>query len=51
MPKKQSQPPTSSLAGKVLQGKRPTSSEAKTLAASVLSQDERKGQSRPAKKR
>lgn len=32
-----------SVAGKVLAGKKPTSKEAKSLAASVLSQDETKG--------
>lgn len=33
----------SSVAGKVLAGKKPTAKEAKSLAASVLSQDETKG--------
>ena len=44
MPKKQSSDKVSTLAGKVLAGKKPTAQEAKTLAASVLSQDEKKGQ-------
>lgn len=45
MPKKQSTPPVSTLASKVLSGaKKPTSAESKTLAASVLGQDEKKGQ-------
>lgn len=42
MPKKQSSSKVSSLASKVLAGKKPTPSEAKSLAASVLSQDEKK---------
>lgn len=46
MPKKQSSPKVSTLASKVLAGKKPTASEAKTLAASVLSQDEKKGQAK-----
>jgi hypothetical protein len=47
MPKKQSSSPISTLASKVLSGaKKPTSSDAKKLAASVLSQDETKGQRR-----
>ena len=46
MPKKQSSPKVSSIAGKVLAGKKPTPTQAKTLAASVLSQDEKKGQGR-----
>lgn len=42
--KKQSTPPISSLASKVLSGaKKPTAADAKKLAASVLSQDEKKG--------
>jgi hypothetical protein len=45
MAKKQSSPKVSSIAGKVLAGKKPTQPEAKKLAASVLSQDEKKGQS------
>lgn len=45
MPKKQSSPNTSSLAGKILSGsKKPTPADARKLAASVLSQDEKKGQ-------
>ncbi len=44
MAKKQSSSATSSLAGKVLAGKKATPAEAKKLAASVLSQDEKKGQ-------
>lgn len=44
MAKKQSTPPVSSLAGKILSGaKKPTAADAKKLAASVLSQDEKKG--------
>lgn len=44
MPKKQSSDKTSSLAAKVLSGtKKPTVKEVKKLAASVLSQDEKKG--------
>lgn len=43
MPKKQSSSKASTLAAKVLGGKKPTATEAKTLAASVLSQDEKKG--------
>lgn len=44
MAKKQSGNSTSSLASKVLSGKKkPTAAEAKKLAASVLSQDEKKG--------
>ncbi len=44
MAKKQSSPPISSLAGKVLSGaKTPTAADARRLAASVLSQDEKKG--------
>lgn len=44
MTTKQSGSKASSIAGKVLAGKTPTKSEVKTLAASVLSQDEKKGQ-------
>ncbi len=45
MPKKQSSSNTSTLAGKVLSGsKKPTTADAKKLAASVLAQDEKKGQ-------
>jgi len=44
MTKKQSSSKMSTLAGKVLSGaKKPTQSDAKKLAASVLSQDEKKG--------
>lgn len=46
MPKKQTSPRVSTIAAKVLSGKKPTAAEAKTLAASVLSQDEKKGQKR-----
>ena len=45
MVKKQSSSKTSTLASKVLSGaKKPTQKESKSLAASVLSQDEKKGQ-------
>lgn len=45
MAKKQSTPKTSTLATNVLSGKKkPTLKESRTLAASVLSQDEKKGQ-------
>lgn len=45
MPKKQSSSSISTLALKVLSGdKKPTTADAKKLAASVLSQDEKKGQ-------
>lgn len=45
MPKKQSSSSVSTLASKVLSGGiKPTASQVKTLAASVLSQDETKGQ-------
>ncbi len=44
MPKKQSGNNTSSLAGRILSGsKKATQGDAKKLAASVLSQDEKKG--------
>ncbi len=44
MAKKQSSPSTSTLAAKILNGsKKPTQADAKKLAASVLSQDEKKG--------
>ena len=47
MAKKQSSPPISTLASKVLSGqKKASTTDAKKLAASVLSQDEKKGQSR-----
>lgn len=45
MVNKQSSSEMSSLAAKVLSGaKKPTTGDAKKLAASVLSQDEKKGQ-------
>ncbi len=45
MAKKQSSSSTSTLASKVLSGqKKPTTADAKKLAASVLGQDEKKGQ-------
>jgi len=45
MPKKQSSSTLSTLASKVLSGdKKPTTADSKRLAASVLSQDEKKGQ-------
>lgn len=44
MPTKQSSSKVSTLAGKVLAGHKPTPKQAKSLAASVLSQDETKGQ-------
>ncbi|MDH3263058.1 MAG: hypothetical protein OEM24_03580 [Paracoccaceae bacterium] len=44
--RKQSSSKTSSIAGKVLAGKKATPKEVKSLAASVLSQDETKGQKR-----
>lgn len=45
MPKKQSSSKASTLASKILSGQKiPTIEESKTLAASVLSQDEKKGQ-------
>lgn len=43
MAKKQSTPKASTIASKALQGKPITSKELKTLAGSVLSQDEKKG--------
>jgi hypothetical protein len=47
MPTKQSSPKLSTLASKVLSGdKKPTVSDSKRLAASVLSQDEKKRQSK-----
>ena len=42
--KKQSSSRVSTIAGKILAGEKATQKEAKTLAASVLSQDEKKGQ-------
>jgi hypothetical protein len=45
MPKKQTSSKVSTLASQVLAGtKKPTPKETKSLAASVLSQDEKKGQ-------
>ena len=44
MPAKQPSGRASTIAAKVLAGKKPTEAEIKTLAASVLSQDETKGQ-------
>ena len=44
MPKKQSSSPISTVAAKVLREGKATPTEAKKLAASVLSQDEAKGQ-------
>jgi hypothetical protein len=45
MPTKQSSPKLSTLASRVLSGdQKPTVSDSKKLAASVLSQDEKKGQ-------
>lgn len=43
MANKQSSQKVSSIAGKVLGGHKPTAAEAKKLAASVLSQDEKRG--------
>ncbi len=51
MPKKQSSSKVSTIAGKVLKGKKATPSETKKLAASVLSQDEKKGQKSTSKKK
>jgi hypothetical protein len=50
MAKKQSSPRVSSIAGKVLGGKKLTAKEAKALAGSVLSQDELKGRENGKKK-
>ncbi len=47
MPKKQSGDKVSSIAAKVLAGKKPTPTETKSLAASVLGQDETKGKRKP----
>lgn len=48
MAKKQTTPPVSTLASGVLSGKiKPTVSQQRTLAASVLGQDEKRGQSKP----
>ena len=43
MPKKQSGDKASTIAGKVLAGKKPTPKQVKTLAGSGLSEDETKG--------
>jgi len=43
-PAKQTTPPVSTLAAKVMKGKKPTPKEVLSLAASVLSQDETPGQ-------
>ena len=51
MPKKQSGDTASSIAGKVLAGKKPTPREARILAGSVLGQDETKGPRRNKKPR
>lgn len=52
MAKKQSSDKVSSLASDVLAGrKQPTKREVNTLAASVLSQDEKRGRRSPPKKR
>lgn len=44
MPRKQTSPEISTLAGKMMNGKRPTREEELRLAASALSQDETPGQ-------
>jgi hypothetical protein len=49
MPKKQSGNKTSTTASKVLRTGKATPKEAKSLAASVLSQDETKGRRKPGK--
>jgi hypothetical protein len=50
MPKKQSSSKTSTLASKVLSGKvKATPKQSRTLAASVLGQDEKKGQKKKGK--
>jgi hypothetical protein len=51
MATKQSTSKLSTLAAKVMGGKKPTPTEARRLAASVLSQDEKKGQRSPKKRR
>ena len=50
MGKKQSSSKVSTIASKVLAGKKPSAGEAKSLAASVLSQDETKGQGKGKKR-
>jgi hypothetical protein len=47
MPKRESSSKASTLAGKILSGKKASQKDAKTLAGSVLSQDETKGQRTP----
>jgi hypothetical protein len=50
MPKKQSSSSVSTLASKILSGsKKASEGDAKRLAASVLGQDEKKGQQPPTK--
>ena len=49
-PTKQSSDKTSSLASKALRGETLTKAEVKSLAGSVLSQDETKGNRQPPKK-
>jgi len=50
MPKKQSSPKISTLASGVLTGRiKPTPAQTRSLAASALSQDEKKGNARPAR--
>jgi hypothetical protein len=44
MPKKQSSSRASTIGGKVLAGKKATPKESRTIAGSVVSQDEKKGQ-------
>lgn len=51
MPAKQSSPRLSTLAAAILAGKRATQADARRLAASVLSQDEVRGQGRRSKKK
>ena len=52
MAKKQSSSKVSTLASKVLSGQtKPTPAQTKSLAASVLSQDEKKGQARKPRKK
>lgn len=46
-PRKQSGDAASTIAGRVLGGGKPTRSEIKTLAGSVLGQDEKKGKRTP----
>jgi len=51
MSKKQSSPALSTLAAKVLAGQKPTPQQSRKLAASVLSQDEKRGQNSTPKKK